>query len=69
MQNIEAVLRVERAKLNITVEEMCDRTNIPRQTYYNLKRTGFGSLRARDLLALAELFGCSTDYLLGREAS
>lgn len=63
---IEDVLRVERAKANMTIEEMCDKANIPRQTYYNMKSTGFKSLRASDLIALADLFGVTTDYLLGR---
>lgn len=63
---IEDVLRVERAKANMTIEEMCNNANIPRQTYYNMKSTGFKSLRASDLIALADLFGVTTDYLLGR---
>ena len=64
---IEDVLRVERARSNMTVEEMCDGANIPRQTYYSMRSTGFKSLRACDLISLADLFGVSTDYLLGRE--
>lgn len=63
---IEDILRVERARANMTIDEMCDGANIPRQTYYNMKSTGFKSLRASDLIALADLFGVSTDYLLGR---
>ena len=46
---------------------MCDSANIPRQTYYSMKSTGFKTLRASDLIALADLFGVSTDYLLGRK--
>ena len=63
---IEDILRIERAKANMTIEEMCDSANIPRQTYYSMKSTGFKSLRASDLIALADLFGVSPDYLLGR---
>ncbi len=66
ISKIEEILRVERARVNMTVEEMCDSVNIPRQTYYNMKSTGFKSLRASDLIALADLFGVTTDYLLGR---
>ena len=66
ISKIEEILRVERARVNMTVEEMCDSVNIPRQTYYNMKNTGFKSLRASDLIALADLFGVTTDYLLGR---
>lgn len=65
VSKIEDVLRIERAKHDITIEEMCDKIKMPRQTYYNLKNTGFKTLRACDLIALADLFGVSTDYLLG----
>ena len=64
--SFEDILKIERKKLKITVNEMCDKANIPRQTYYYMRGTGFKSLRAAELLALANLFGCSTDYLLGR---
>ena len=66
ISKIEEILRVERARVNMTVEEMCDSVKIPRQTYYNMKSTGFKSLRASDLITLADLFGVTTDYLRGR---
>lgn len=66
MSKIEDVLRVERARVNMTIGEMCDSVKIPLPTYYSMKSTGFKSLRASDLIALADLFGVSTDYLLGR---
>lgn len=65
-KSIEDILRIERARLNITVEEMCERANIPRQTYYSMRSSNFKSLRASDLIALANVFNCSADYLLGR---
>lgn len=67
VSKIEDVLRIERAKHNMTIEEMCDEIGMPRPTFYSIKNTGFKTLRAADLIALADLFGVSTDYLLGRE--
>lgn len=66
---IEDILRIERAKRNMTIEEMCDLADIPRPTYYTMRNTGFKTLRASDLIALADVFGVSTDYLLGRATS
>jgi len=66
MNTIEDVLRVERARLNMSVDEMCKQANIPRQTYYSMRSVNFKSLRACDLVSLANVFKCSTDYLLGR---
>lgn len=66
MINIETVLSVERAKSGMTIDEMCDLAKISRPNYYRMKNNGFGSLKARDLISLADLFGVSTDYLLGR---
>lgn len=66
MNTIEDMLRIERARHNMSIEEMCDKAEIPRQTYYSMRNTGFKSLKARDLVSLANVFNCSTDYLLGR---
>ena len=66
MTEIENILNIERARVGMTIDEMCDLAKIPRQNYYRMKRNGFNSLRASDLIALADLFGVSTDYLLGR---
>ncbi len=67
MANIENILRVERAKAGISIEEMCRLAKIPCQNYYRMKKNGFASLRANDLISLADVFGVSTDYLLGRD--
>lgn len=64
VSKIEDVLRIERAKHNMTIEEMCSEIEMPRPTFYSLKNTGFKTLRVADLIALADLFGVSTDYLL-----
>lgn len=64
--SIEDILRVERAKANMTIEEMCDMLFISRTSYYRMKATGFKSLTVYELVALADFFNCSTDYLLGR---
>lgn len=67
ISKIEDVLRIERAKHNMTIEEMCSKIEMPCPTYYSTKNTGFKTLRVVNLIALADLFGVSTDYLLGRE--
>lgn len=67
MINIETILRIERAKSGMTIDEMCDLAKISRPNYYRMQRNGFDSLKARDLISLADLFGVSTDYLLGVE--
>lgn len=64
---IEDVLRIERARSGMTVEEMCSKVNIPLQTYYSMRNTNFKTMRASNLIALADLFGVSVDYLLGRK--
>ena len=69
MNSIEDILRIERARHNMSIEEMCEKAEIPRQTYYSMRNTGFKSLRACDLVSLANVFQCSTDYLLGRTNS
>lgn len=57
--NIEA----ERARIGMTIEELADKLNICRKTYYNwVKR---GNIPQSKLVILAELFEVSTDYLLG----
>lgn len=58
--NIEA----ERARNNISQEELSQILNIERKSYYNwLKK---GNIPVTVLIKLAEIFNCSVDYLLGR---
>lgn len=58
--NIEA----ERARINISQDELAERLNIERKTYYNWLTKG--NIPVSSLMALADMFDCSIDYLLGR---
>lgn len=58
--NIEA----ERARFNLSQEELSKQLGVERKSYYNwLKK---GNIPVAVLISLAEIFNCSTDYLLGR---
>lgn len=58
--NIEA----ERARINISQEELAEKLNIERKTYYNWLTKG--NIPVSSLMTLADMFDCSVDYLLGR---
>lgn len=58
--NIEA----ERARMGITKDELAARLNIDRRTLQNWQ-AGKTQLSITKLLEMAEMFKCSTDYLLG----
>lgn len=58
--NIEA----ERARVNISQEELAKKLNIERKTYYNWLTKG--NIPVSSLMTLADMFNCSIDYLLGR---
>ncbi len=58
--NIEA----ERARVNISQEELAEKLNIERKTYYNWLTKG--NIPVSSLMTLADMFDCSVDYLLGR---
>ena len=57
--NIEA----ERARQGLTVEELAGQIGISRRTYYTWQSNN--NIPASKLIAMAKLFGCSIDYLLG----
>ena len=61
--NIEA----ERAKAQISQDELAEKLNVERKSYYNWQNNG--KIPVEVLIDLAELFNCSTDYLLGRTDS
>ena len=61
--NIEA----ERAKAQISQDELAEKLNVERKSYYNWQNNG--KIPVKVLIDLAELFNCSTDYLLGRTDS
>ena len=58
--NIEA----ERARLGMSKEELSKELGISSKTYS--KYVGGSPISSDVLLKMAELFGCSIDYLLGR---
>lgn len=58
--NIEA----ERVRANMTQEELAIKLGIERKSYYNWQKKG--NIPIKKLLSLADIFNCSTDYLLGR---
>lgn len=59
--NIEA----ERVRKQITKQELCTKLGITTKTYLNYLR-GVTAIPSTVLVEMAELFQCSTDYLLGR---
>lgn len=62
--NIEA----KRARANMTQEDLANKLKIERKSYcksyYNWQTKG--NIPINILLSLADIFNCSTDYLLGR---
>lgn len=58
-------INVERARFKMSVEELCGKIGIARKTYYNWQDNG--DIPSTKLIAMADLFNCSTDYLLGRD--
>lgn len=59
--NIEA----ERARSGFTLDEFVKRIGISRKTYYNWRQRG--NIPLNKVEKMAELFHCSTDYLLSVE--
>ena len=58
--NIDA----ERARNGISAEELAKILGVSRKTLYNW--TENGSIPSSSLIRMADIFGCSIDYLLGR---
>lgn len=59
--NIEA----EQARRRMTNEDFAAALGVTRKTIYNWKKSG--NIPQGKLEAMADLFNCSTDYLLGHE--
>ncbi len=57
-------IEVEQVRAGFTQEEVAKRLDITRKTYRNW--IDGGSIPATKLCEMADLFGCSIDYLLGR---
>ena len=58
-------IAAERARNGMTIEEMAAKLNVTRKTVYNWVTAG--KIPSDKLEMMADLFGCSVDYLLGRE--
>lgn len=58
--NIEA----ERARIGMSREGLAEELGVTRKTVFNWMESG--NIPLGKLVAMADLFGCSIDYLLGR---
>lgn len=58
--NIEA----ERARKGMSQDELAEKLGVTRKTIFNWAQNG--NIPASALVGMADLFGCSIDYLLGR---
>lgn len=59
-------LKIERIKAGLTQKEVAEKLNVSINTVSNWE-TGAKKITVDKLLTLADMFGVSTDYLLGRE--
>ena len=60
-------INVERVRNNMTIEDLAKAIGISVRTYYSWQTTG--NIPATKLIAMAKLFSCSIDYLLGLTAA
>lgn len=63
--NINEILKNERKKHKLTQQDIANHLNITREAY-TLYETGKNIPTTENILKLANLYNCSTDYLLGR---
>lgn len=57
-------IAAEMARRHLTQEQLCEELRICRKTLYNWMTKGH--IPSKKLEEMADLFGVSTDYLLGR---
>ena len=62
---IKDILKAERKKQGKTQKEIADYLNLARGSYAKYE-TGANTPTTDNILKLAKLYNCSTDYLLGR---
>lgn len=55
---------VERVKLRMSLDELADKIGVQRKSIYIWQKNG--KIPATVLITMADFFGCSIDYLLGR---
>ncbi len=58
-------IRTLRKKSHVTQAEMAQKLGISRRTYANYER-GVHAMPAEVLFCIADMYGCSMDYLAGR---
>jgi len=62
---IKDILKKERTKRGMTQQEIANYLHMRRESY-TVYETGKNMPTVENILRLAELYNCSTDYLLGR---
>lgn len=67
MSEFSKNFRIERMKLGLTQSDIARKLSVTRQTVNNWEKRGV-TPDTGTLIALSELFGVSTDYLLGKES-
>ena len=67
MSEFSKNFRIERMKLGLTQSDVARKLNVTRQTVNNWEKRGV-TPDTGTLMALSELFGVTTDYLLGKES-
>lgn len=67
MSEFSKNFRIERMKLGLTQSDIARKLSVTRQTVNNWEKRGV-TPDTGTLMALSELFGVSTDYLLGKES-
>lgn len=60
-------IAAERARRGMSREDLAREIGVTRKTIYNWERAG--RIPQSALEKMSKLFNCTTDYLLGREAS
>lgn len=60
-------IAAERAKRNMSLEEMADELGVSRKTIYNWEQAG--NIPQSALEKMSEIFDCSIDYLLDRRGA
>ena len=58
-------IAAERARLGLSADQLTNKIGVTRKTLYNWEAQG--KIPKNKLIAMAELFACSVDYLLATE--
>lgn len=62
---VEKILTIERAKHDMTIDNMCQSIGVTRNVYYNWLAKNFENVDSKYVIKLANLFQTTTDYILG----